>query len=709
MKKFVSLILCFVFLISALGVLTPSALASDSFSCDEEDYAWNVMDTVTVNGVPYRKLIATDKNDDLPVCAVIYVDENGDLVSNKALIEKLVYVSILKSRIAVEADTVEIRNRVNVVEPAMIIVDYLGNDLVEKTLADAVWANFEGLMAAFSGNVSGFGASYYEFIAASGVKMTTYVAYVGHLHEMIEKSMESWEAYWSYYQKIRPAIEERGLGYEEAQKYETLAKTAVADLMTAEYYLRYLASCVDGKIDQNTVNLLDVLTDLSGVVLAESFWSGLGGAFGDSFGEMIDLYSNFDDFFKGAGDSMKIEKKRNEFYNAYNLMDESSALYISASDVLDNVSTLLGNEKEEDLLKKISDASVFLKQELSYTCTLSASAMMLRRTAILCGMDNWKSITEKSVKSKAWIEDAGLRTSFSYSFGGVTFKVAQKKDVTGDYNTRKNKLIALLEKYPQGIAIYNSKQPHCVLLTRYDSASDTFYCADPWTKTEKGEIKLSKSSLSGGSQKAIVNGITSYWYVASPTVEEKLTPNVLTVKYHANGGTVAPQIIGYTYRIVEKAGVNLRKGAGTSYALIKAYPKGTEFTVTETTGAGGYTWGETTIGKNTGWMVISKGFATKTGTVYTSHYYLQSSLIYSESTSKAHTQTMTCGEQYKDGLYNASDLGLEREGYTFLGWSLTPAGDKIIDQDLSLRPEEIVPTLKDGSRTVVLYAVWRKN
>ena len=104
-------------------------------------------------------------------------------------------------------------------------------------------------MAAFSGNVSGFGASYYEFIAASGVKMTTYAAHVGHLHEMIERSMESWNAYWSYYQRVRPAIDERGLTYEEAVQYEKLAKTCIADLMTAEYYLRYLASCVDGKID----------------------------------------------------------------------------------------------------------------------------------------------------------------------------------------------------------------------------------------------------------------------------------------------------------------------------------------------------------------------------------------------------------------------------------------------------------------------------
>lgn len=611
MKKFISFVLSFLFLISALSVLTPSAFALSAYRYDEEEYAWNVMDTVTVGGVSYRKLTATEKNDVLSVCSVIYVDEKGDLVTDRALIEKLVYVSVLKSRIAVEADTAVIRDHVETVDPAMSIVDYLGNDLIEQVLADAVWANFEGLMAAFSGNASGFCASYYEFIAASGVKMSTYAAYIGHLHEMIERSMESWKAYWDYYQRIRPVIEERGLHYEEAKEYETLVRSCVADLLTAEYYLRYLASCVDGKIDQNTVNFLDVMIDLNGVVLAESFWSGLGVAFGDSFGEMIDLYSNFDDFFKGAGESLKIEEKRDELYRSYSLMDEDSAFYISSADVIANVSILLGMEEGEDLRVKIRDASVFLKQELSYTCTLSANAMMLRRTAILCGMDHWSRITEKSIKSKAWIENAGLRTSFSYSFEGVNFKVAQKKDVTGDYNARKNKLIALLEKYPQGIAIYNSKQPHCVLLTRYDGETDTFYCADPWTKAGKGEIKLAKSTLKGSTQKAKINGITSYWYVSTPSVVEKVNANTLT-----NGGETAPQISGYVYKIVAGKGVNLRKGAGIGYGVIKPYPKGTEFIVTETKAAGDYIWGKTTIGKNTGWMVIDKGFATQKGVVY---------------------------------------------------------------------------------------------
>lgn len=708
MNKIISVVLCIVFLFSALSVaLVPAALAADSLGYNGEAYSCNVTETVTVDGKQYRKLIATEKNGDLPTCAVIYVNQNGDLITDKALVEKLVFVSIMKSRIAVEADTVEIRNRVNVVNPALKIVDYLGNDLVEKALADAVWANFEGLMAAFSGNVSGFGASYYEFIAASGVKMTTYAAYVGHLHEMIERSMESWNAYWSYYQRVRPAIDERGLTYEEAVQYEKLAKTCIADLMTAEYYLRYLASCVDGKIDVNTVNFLDVLVDLHDVVLAESFWAGLGVAFGDSFGEMIDLYSNFDDFFAGAGNSLKIEKRRGEFYDSYDLMEESSPLYISASDVLKNAEILRGIKENEDRLAALRDKSVFLKQQLSYTCTLASAAMMLRRTAILLDMSDWSRITEKSIKSKAWIENAGLRTSFSYSFSGVTFKVAQKKDVTGDYNARKQKLIALLEKYPQGIAIYNSKQPHCVLLTRYDAATDTFYCSDPWKKAGNGEIKLAKSILKGGTQKAMINGITSYWYVSTPSVAEN--HNTLTVKYHANGGTVVPKISGYTYKITASAGVNLRKGAGTEYGVITAYKKGTEFTVTETKTVGRYTWGKTTIGKNTGWMVINKDFATKIGTKLTSDYYLQSSLIYEKSTSKLHTQTMRYGEQYKDGLYNASTLGLEREGYTFLGWSLTATGEQIIDQNRSLSPEEIVPAVKNGSRTVVLYAIWRKN
>ena len=63
----------------------------------------------------------------------------------------------------------------------------------------------------------------------------------------------------------------------------------------------------------------------------------------------------------------------------------------------------------------VNDDSVFLTQQESVTCTLAASAMLLRRCAIMQGNSNWASITESSIASSAWINGIGLRGSFSYA------------------------------------------------------------------------------------------------------------------------------------------------------------------------------------------------------------------------------------------------------------------------------------------------------
>ncbi|MBQ3073659.1 MAG: SH3 domain-containing protein [Ruminococcus sp.] len=65
---------------------------------------------------------------------------------------------------------------------------------------------------------------------------------------------------------------------------------------------------------------------------------------------------------------------------------------------------------------------------------------------------------------------------------------------------------------------------------------------------------------------------------------------------------------GDIYRIDSDNGVNLRKGAGTSYKTLTSIPYNQEITVTETKKADGYTWGKTTYDGYTGWCVLD--FAT---------------------------------------------------------------------------------------------------
>ncbi|MBR2715482.1 MAG: CHAP domain-containing protein [Ruminococcus sp.] len=69
-----------------------------------------------------------------------------------------------------------------------------------------------------------------------------------------------------------------------------------------------------------------------------------------------------------------------------------------------------------------------------------------------------------------------------------------------------------------------------------------------------------------------------------------------------------PAVKGDVYKITSADGVNMRKGAGTSYSIVGAIPYGVQVTVTKTQNAGGYKWGYTTYQGTSGWFVTN--FAT---------------------------------------------------------------------------------------------------
>lgn len=177
----------------------------------------------------------------------------------------------------------------------------------------------------------------------------------------------------------------------------------------------------------------------------------------------------------------------------------------------------------------INDDDVFLKQDASGECTLISATMMLRRRAIVDGNADWKSITRDDVAKTAWV-GAGLRYSFSYM--GMDVSHAEFAS-----NDKKTELIKLLSQHPEGIEIYDDGIPHAVLLTDYDSSTDTFYCADPAKGIASGRIKLSESwnaKNRGGTQDGVINNLYKYWYI---TNKEGGGPGLVTVSFNANGGT----------------------------------------------------------------------------------------------------------------------------------------------------------------------------
>lgn len=74
--------------------------------------------------------------------------------------------------------------------------------------------------------------------------------------------------------------------------------------------------------------------------------------------------------------------------------------------------------------------------------------------------------------------------------------------------------------------------------------------------------------------------------------------------YVYNGNTQETLPDGDVYRVNSSDGINMRKGAGTSYSVVSVLLNGEEFVVKETKKADGYTWGKTTCDGVTGWCAL---------------------------------------------------------------------------------------------------------
>ena len=218
---------------------------------------------------------------------------------------------------------------------------------------------------------------------------------------------------------------------------------------------------------------------------------------------------------------------------------------------------------------------LFLTQNVTGTCTLCSSAMMIRTSMYLRGNNNWPKVTENALRPSAWMEGVGLYWNFSHKVGNTTVKVSHK-NISGI--TIKD-LKALLDDHPEGIVLYCGGLPHAVYLTGYDG--DVFYCADTVQGISGKQVSLKKSWLGimYGSQAAVLKRVTAYWYVTS---------------YMENG-----QSVGYcdcsrtyagTYQVTYGSGVNIRAGHGSSFALLGTIPYGTKVTVSKASGTGNGQW-----------------------------------------------------------------------------------------------------------------------
>lgn len=112
---------------------------------------------------------------------------------------------------------------------------------------------------------------------------------------------------------------------------------------------------------------------------------------------------------------------------------------------------------------------------------------------------------------------------------------------------------------------------------------------------KKGTV-INVTNISKNWGQVTYNGKTGYVYMDYVKVTKTTT------------SSSSSSSTGVKYKITPSVGVNLRKGAGTSYAKLTAIPKGKIVTVTETKNG----WGKTTYNSKTGWFALQ--YASKQST-----------------------------------------------------------------------------------------------
>ncbi len=187
-----------------------------------------------------------------------------------------------------------------------------------------------------------------------------------------------------------------------------------------------------------------------------------------------------------------------------------------------------------------SEYNYFIEQEDPSlgTCTLCSALMMFRRAAIINGDPNWDKYKESTyMNNSKWWSSSGLYHYLSDgSLNAKYIKLAPRN--IDDYGTsyipdhvgRKTLFKDLLDEHPEGIVIWlaygsNSDHWHAVLLNRYDSVTDTFYCADTYSSYANQELKLADCLLgtknyvgmytgkNSNTQDDILTYIWGYWCI----------------------------------------------------------------------------------------------------------------------------------------------------------------------------------------------------
>ncbi|MBR6472420.1 MAG: hypothetical protein IKS99_01655 [Firmicutes bacterium] len=188
--------------------------------------------------------------------------------------------------------------------------------------------------------------------------------------------------------------------------------------------------------------------------------------------------------------------------------------------------------QDEESQLNIDDAEYYyVKNYKSGDCVLCANAYMIMRKAFAKDSLFFSCITNKRLRKYACTTSTGNTMKHIYTFtcDGITYTV-KYKSLKGKYAERKEKIISMLKKHPEGIVGLGSSKygVHGVLLTKYEDG--VFYAADSalnFDEVNKGIVPYKETIMKS------LKTIKHIWYikeVSGESISNHVKDMKLTVK-----------------------------------------------------------------------------------------------------------------------------------------------------------------------------------
>ena len=164
----------------------------------------------------------------------------------------------------------------------------------------------------------------------------------------------------------------------------------------------------------------------------------------------------------------------------------------------------------------LESKSTYYTEESDYIpgdCILTATKMMIKRSAIMHGKTGWSEITNEMLRPAATV-DGCLQSSFTFESEGLTYEIGYGEFCGEDNESRIREIAALLKEHPEGIVVHGdwaaTSGTHGCLAVKVEDGQ--LYAADAACNTgmfSEGIQKWEDTSMLDPVM------VTRYWYIKS--------------------------------------------------------------------------------------------------------------------------------------------------------------------------------------------------